>query len=303
MKFTPSLLLIAATLVSVLSACSPEPKPPIGFATVNALHASLRSRNSATSRTLKVLEPGERVELLEQQDRWFRVRLGETVGWMEISTILTDEVRTKIQAVAAAARAQTAQNTGSLRQDANLRLEPGRSTSVLRRLPARTSVEILERRTVPREDAPDRNEAWLKVRTANDAGWLLSSFVDFDVPEELERYTEEYVYATVKTVNQIEDPTAGTVRWYVVGERRPGSGPDVDFTGVRVFTWNSRLQRYETAFRARDLRGVYPLEVGRNDAGKPTFRIHELSEDGDTQVARDFEMNGVVVREIRNRRG
>lgn len=302
MKFTPSFLLIAAAFVSVLSACSAEHKPTIGFATVNAVHASLRSRNSATSKTLKVLEPGERVELLDQQDRWFRVRLGETEGWMEISTILTDDVRAKIQQAAAAARAQTAQNTGSLRQDANLRLEPGRSTSVLRRLPARTSVEILERRTVPREDLPDRGEAWLKVRTANDAGWLLSSFVEFNVPEGIEPYTEEFVYSTVKIVNQIDDPTAGTVHWYVVGERRPGTGPDIDFTGVRVFTWNSSRQRYETAFRTRDLRGVYPLEVGRNAAGKPTFRIHESSEDN-TQTVRDFEMNGVVVREIRKRPG
>jgi hypothetical protein len=216
---------------------------------------------------------------------------------------LTDEVRAKIQQSAAAARAQQAENTGSLRQDANLRLEPGRSTSVLRRLPARTSVEILERRTVPREDSPNRGEAWLKIRTANDAGWLLASFVEFDVPEEIERYTEEYIYSTVKVVNEVEDPATGTVRWYVVGERRPGTGPDIDFTGIRVFTWNSSRQRYETAFRTRDLRGVYPLEVGRNESGKPTFRIHEMRENGDSKMVRDFEMNGVVVREIRKRPG
>src|SRR5262245_6092637 len=98
MKFMSSPLVVAAALLVIVSACAPKSQPPIGSATVNATHASLRSRNSATSRTLKVLEPGERVELLEQQDRWFRVRFGETEGWMEISTILTDEVKAKIQA-------------------------------------------------------------------------------------------------------------------------------------------------------------------------------------------------------------
>jgi len=303
MKFTPLPLLLEIVVVITLSSCQPPPKAPIGFATVNADHSSLRSRNSATSPTLKVLEPGERVELLDQEDRWFRVRAGETEGWMEISTILTDETREKIEQALAEAQLQPSQNTGTLRQDANLRLNPGRTTSVLRRVPARTAVEVLERRTLPREDIPDREEAWLKVRTKTDAGWLLASFVDFDVPEEISRYTEDFIYSTVRTVNEIQDPTAGTVRWYIVGERRPGTGPEVDFTGVRVFTWNQSKQRYETAYRSHDLRGIYPLEVGKDEAGKPTFRIHELSAEGGPELLRDFEMNGVVVREIKKRPG
>ena len=222
---------------------------------------------------------------------------------MEISTILTDEVRAKMQEAVSASQGQTAQNSGVLKDDANLRLEPGRNTSVMRRLAARTRVDILERRTVAREDLKDRTEPWLKVRTSNDVGWLLASFLEFDVPVEIEQYTEDFVYATVKTVNEVQDPNVGTVRWYIVGERRPGTNADIDFTGVRVFTWNSSRQRYETAFRNRDLRGVYPLEVGRDSTGKPTFRIHELSPDGTGLVVRNFEMNGVVVREIRKRTG
>lgn len=281
------------------TACAPREAPPIDRATVNAAHASLRSRDSSTSRTLKVLEPGEHVEILEQQGRWYRVRLGDIEGWMDVNTLLTDSMRDRIQENINSALNQKPQNTGLLNQAGNLRVDPGRETSVLRRLPARTPVEILERKTLPREDTPGRSEAWLKVRAnPKEVGWLLAGFVDFDIPEGISRYTEEYTYPAVQTLHQVEDPVLGTVSWYVVGERRPGINPDLDFTGIRVFTWNMKLQRYETAYRKRDLRGVYPLEVGTS-AGKPTFRFYELSADGKARQARDFEMNGVVVREIR----
>jgi hypothetical protein len=297
-----ALAALLPAIVMGLSACGAKPAPAIGQATVNSEHSSLRSKNSATSRTIKVMEPGDHVEILEQQDRWYRVRLGDIEGWMEVSTLVTDAMRKQIEAVSSSARDQKPQNTGTLREDANLRIEPGRSTSVLKRLSSQTQVEILERKTVARaasgtETAP-RPDVWFKVRSGMNVGWLLASFVEFDVPEEIARYTEDFVYSTVRVVHQIEDPVAGTIKWYVVGERRPGMDPNLDFNGVRVFTWDARQLRYETAYRKRDLRGVYPLEVG-DQGGKPMFRIHELGADGTTKTTREFVMYGVVVRETK----
>jgi Bacterial SH3 domain len=294
-----SLAFVPLTLTCFLGAgCGPRQTPPIDQATVNAVHSSVRARGTDGSRTLKVLEPGDHVEILEQQGRWYRVRLGGDIeGWMEASTLLPNTIRNRMQESIESARKQIPQNTGVLSEDGNLRIEPGRTTAVLRRLPAHTAVEVLERQTLPREDLPGRVDAWLKVRTSpTEIGWLLASFVDFDVPEGIAPYTEEYVYSVVKIVNEVADPVAGTIRWYVVGERKPGTNPNLDFEGVRVFTWNSGRQRYETAFRKQGLRGVYPLEVGQ-DAGKPTFRIHELNADGKTKSSKDFVMNGVIVRE------
>jgi hypothetical protein len=295
--------ILSLARVSMLSApllfagCSTP--PPTEQATVNAEHANLRSRESATSRTLKVLEPGDKVEVLEQQGRWFRVRFGDIEGFMEVSTLLTDSTRKNIQSNLESAKDQVVQNTGKLTQDGNLRLEPGRSTAVLRRLPSRTMVEVLDRQTLPREDAKDRFDSWLKVRTSpTEVGWLLSGFVEFDVPEPIAQYTEDYIYSAVGVVNRIEDPVLGTMSWYVVGERRPGTDPQLDFTGIRVFTWNVKKQRYETAYRKGALRGVYPLQVS-TASNKPSFRFHELSADGKTKVARDYTMEGVIVREVK----
>jgi hypothetical protein len=295
------LLALVLLLIAVigLSGCGPNAPPSIGEATVSAEHASLRAKNSSTSRTIQVMEPGDHVQILEQQDRWYRVRIADIEGWMEESTLVTDAMRKQIQEVVDSARNQVAQNTGVLVQGANLRLEPGRATSILKRLSARDPVEILERKTLPRDDLPGRYDVWLKVRTSpKEAGWLLSSFVEFNVPEEISQYTEDLAYSAVKVVHQIEDPIAGTIRWYVVGERKPPVDPNLDFNGIRVFTWNGSKHRYETAYRNRDVRGVYPLEVGQQ-GGKPTFRVHELGADGSTKTARDYVMLGVIVREVK----
>ena len=290
---------LLASLLAI--ACTPEGPVP-ERATVNAEHSSLRVRDSATSRTLKVLEPGTHVEILERQGRWYRVRLDDIEGWMEVSTLLTDSMRNHIQENVNAALNQVPQNTGVLSQDANLRVDPGRETSILRRVPAQTSVEVLDRRTIAREDATARPDAWLKVRTSpTEVGWLLASFVQFDVPEGIAPYTEDFAYSAVKVLSEIDDPVAGIIRWYIVGERRPGFDPNLDFTSIRVFTWNKSKQRYETAFRLypkNEVRGVYPLEV-RQTAGGPAFRVYELSADGKTKQPRDFTMTGVVVRETK----
>ena len=294
------LCLARVSLLSVpflFPACSSP--PPTEQATVNAEHANLRSRESATSRTLKVLEPGDKVEVLEQQGRWYRVKFGDIEGFMEVSTLLTDSTRKNIQTNLESAKDQVVQNTGQLNQDGNLRLEPGRSTAVLRRLPSRTMVEVLDRRTLPREDTKDRFDAWLKVRTSpTEVGWLLSGFVEFDVPEPISQYTEDYIYSAVGIVNRVEDPVVGARSWYVVGERRPGIDPHLDFTGIRVFTWSVKNQRYETAYRKSGYRGVYPLQLGTTP-NKPSFRFYELAADGQTKVARDFTMEGVIVREVK----
>src|SRR4030095_10566221 len=155
------------------------------------------------ARTLKVLEPGPQSEILERQGRLYRVRLDDIEGYMEVSTLLTDAMRDHIQENINSAINQVPQNTGVLREDGNLRVDPGRNTSILRLLRAQTRVEVLDRRTVPREDAPGKFESWLKVRSSpTEDGWLLSSFLEFDVPEGIAPYTEDFTYSAVKVLNE-----------------------------------------------------------------------------------------------------
>jgi len=288
-------VLLALLLVT---SCSPKPEPILDQATVVAKNASLRQRSSSTSRTLRTLDPGDRVEVLERQNNWYRVRYGPDVqGWMEESTVVTNATRERIRTLVSASQDQLAQNTGVLREEANFRIEPGRTSSIIRRLDSGAKVEVLDRVTTPRPGSDSSSDVWLKVRPSpKEVGWVIGNLVEFDMPADVAPYSESYTYSAVKTINQVQDPLAGPVNWYVVGERRPGLDPHLDFEGIRVFTWNQKKHRYETAFRLKGLRGIYPLEAGQ-EAGKPTFRVYQLLPDGSGKSAREFVMNGVIVRE------
>jgi uncharacterized protein YgiM (DUF1202 family) len=290
----------ALVVVSLaLAGCAPEPEIAQDLATVVASHASVRMKNSSTSRTLQTLDPGDRVEILERQENWYRIRYEGMVGWMEESTVVTNVTQSRVKDLVAQSQHQPPQNTGALREDANFRIEPGRTTSVIRRLGAGTKIEILDRLTTARPGSTKSFDAWLKVRPSPlEVGWVFASLVDFDAPPDISQYTEGYIYAAVQKINQVQDPIAGPINWFVVGERSPGLNPHLDFDGIRVFTWNMRRHRYETAYRTRDLKGVYPLEVGV-EGGNPTFRVFELAEDGSTKTPREFVMNGVIVRELK----
>src|SRR5215510_7546208 len=87
----------------ILTSCGPSKSEPIlDEATVVAKNSSLRLKNSSTSRTLKVLDPGDKVEVLERQENWYRVRYGTDVqGWMEESTLITNDTKKRIQELVA----------------------------------------------------------------------------------------------------------------------------------------------------------------------------------------------------------
>lgn len=282
----------------LISSCSPPPEPILDQATVVARNASLRMKNSSTSRTLRVLDSGDKVDVLERHDNWYRVRFGDDIeGWMEESTVVTNATRNRIHDMVAASEHQTAQNTGVLREEANFRIEPGRNTAVIRKIDSGTKVEVIDRVTTPRPGSDSAYDVWVKVRPSpTEVGWVYGGLVDFDIPVDVAPYSEGYTYSAVKTINRVQDPLAGQINWLIVGEHKNGMDPHLDFDGIRVFTWNQKRHRYETAFRTRGLRGVYPLEVGQSEAG-PTFRVYELSEDGSNKTQRDFVMYGVVVKE------
>jgi len=103
MKFLVTLL-----FAFLFAGCAPKPEPVLDQATVVAKNPSLRLRNSSTSRTLRVLDTGEKVEVLERQENWYRVRYGSDVqGWMEESTVVTNDTKNRIQQLVAASNFHT----------------------------------------------------------------------------------------------------------------------------------------------------------------------------------------------------
>jgi uncharacterized protein YgiM (DUF1202 family) len=284
--------------IVILNSCAPKKEPAKEHATVVAKHASVRMKNSSTSRTLITLEPNTEVDVLEKQGNWYRVRTSDTQGWMEETTLMTDEMSAKIKAMVETAKKQDPQNTAIIRDDANLRMEPGRNSTVIRKVTAETKVEVLERRTLPRPNTPPPAvDVWIKIRTSpKEVGWILGSVLDYEVPEAIGGFMEGSNYTAIKTIKTVQDSDIGPIKWYVVGERRPGAPSELGFNGIRVFTWNMKKHRYETAIRLK-VRGAYPLAVGQDTAGNPTFQFSEMAEDGTITGTKKFYMLGVIVKE------
>jgi hypothetical protein len=152
-------------------------------------------------------------------------------------------------------------------------------------------------------------EDWLLVRDAQGrVGWVLARLVDFDIPLEIAQYSEGQRMAAFFVLTEVPDSgaknkddqqPAKNVPEYLVLFTEPKDGQPFDFNQIRVFTWNARRHRYETAYREHKLNGILPASVNREDFGKegtlPTFTLHVRDKEG-TAVERKYKLSGPIVR-------
>ena len=70
---------------------------------------------------------------------------------------------------------------------------------------------------------------------------------------------------------------------------------------ARVFTWNVKRHRYETAYRERNLNGVLPAAISHEVFGKegnlPTFALRVKDAQGNI-IERKYKMNTPIVKRV-----
>jgi len=167
---------------------------------------------------------------------------------------------------------------------------------------AAASKSATEKAAAQLAEAGPIEDWWLVRDSQKRVGWVLGRMLDVDVPMEIAQYAEGDRIVAASVLNQVNDSTLGKkVPQYVVLMAEDKDGLPYDFDQVRVFTWNGRRSRYETAYRERKLNGVLPFSVGTEDFGKegvlPTFTIHVKDESGQV-VERKYKMNSVIVRRV-----
>ncbi len=150
-----------------------------------------------------------------------------------------------------------------------------------------------ERRLKPA--GPDM-EDWFLVRGKDKAGWAVARMIDMAIPDDVAQYAEGKPIVAWQVLNEVvsDDQKKAQYIWATSDE----AGLPYDFTGIRVFIWNMRHHRYETSYRERNLRGVYPLAVGKaqlKTGEVPTFTITTLDNAGN-RVSRELVLLGNVVR-------
>jgi len=179
---------------------------------------------------------------------------------------------------------------------------------------------------------PVLEDWWLVRDSQGRAGWVLSRMVDVDVPLDIAQYAEGQRFVAFFVLNEVEDAgvqakdkqarkekdkrekAAGTeansfgastgkmsVPQYLCILTEPRDGLPYDYDQVRVFTWNVKRHRYETAYREHGLNGVLPVKVAREDFGEegtlPVF-VLRVKDDSGSVSDRKYKLNTPIVRRV-----
>jgi len=144
-------------------------------------------------------------------------------------------------------------------------------------------------------------EDWWLIRDPDGRiGWVLARMVDLDVPLEVAQYAEGQRTVAFFVLDQVADGDK-KVSQYLVVLTEPKDGLPFDYDQVRVFTWNVKRHRYETAYRERNLNGVLPVTVSQENFGKegilPIF-VLPVKDDSGNLSQRKYKMNTPIVRRV-----
>jgi SH3-like domain-containing protein len=151
------------------------------------------------------------------------------------------------------------------------------------------------------EQPPPMDDWWLVRDQQGHTGWVLARMVDLDVPLEVAQYAEGQRIQGAFVLNTVEDSEKGTVAQYVMLLNENREGIPYDFNQVRVFSWNLKRHRYETAYRERNIVGHFPVLVSTEDFGKegtmPVFTVRKENADGSFSE-RKYRLIGNIVRPV-----
>ena len=320
----PGLALVAACLIC-LSACDRGRHRVLEVNYVSAVQATLRDQVATVYNRVGIVKNGERVEVLEHEKRFSRVRTASGIeGWIEQRYLVDQQTYDALQKLTQENLNDPVQAPGTLRNDTNLHLTPGRESEHLYLLSTGAKVSVLKRAAAEKQPAatapakvvaktaggrsssgPALEDWWLVRDAQNRVGWVLARMVDLDVPLDVAQYAEGQRFVAFFVLNQIQDAAKEgadkNVSQYLCVLTEPHDGLPYDFDQIRVFTWNVRRHRYETAYREHGLNGVLPVTVTSENFDKegmlPVF-ILRVKDDGGNISERKYKMNSPIVRRV-----
>jgi Bacterial SH3 domain len=311
---------VALTFILGLTACTRGRHHVLDVNYVSAVQATLRDQLSTMYNRVGTVKNGERVEVLEREKRFSRVRTESGIeGWIEQRYLVDQSTYDGLQKLTKDNLSDPVQAPGVLRNDTNLHLTPGRETEHLYQLSAGAKVSVLKRATAEKQpgavvqqskvggktSGPVLEDWWLVRDSQNRVGWVLARMVDIDVPLDIAQYAEGQRFVAFFVLDQVQDTgkegTGKNVAQYLCVLTEPRDGLPYDFDQIRVFTWNVRKHRYETAYREHGLNGILPVTVTSENFDKegtlPVF-ILRVKDDSGNVSERKYKMATPIVRRV-----
>ncbi len=322
MKFLPTrwlrALAVIACLASIVSfsACNRRGRSE-EVAYVSAVQANLRDRVAVAYEKVGIVKNGERVEVLDRDRRFVKVRTSAgAMGWIEQRNLVSQEVFDQLQRLTQENQNDPVQGVATTRNDTNLHVEPGRDTEHLYQISQGEKVSLLKRATAEKpgaiapvkpapkaaekkEPVPVLEDWWLVRDSHARVGWVLGRMVDLDVPLDIAQYAEGQRIVAFFVLNEVKDEDK-KVPQYLTVLTEPKDGLPFDFNQIRVFTWNVKRHRYETAYRER-MEGMLPVTLSQETFDKegllPTFTIRVRDENGNISEHK-YKLSTPIVRRV-----
>ena len=264
---------------------------------VVAKQTYLRDRVAAVSNRVALVANGQPLEVLEHGRRFLKTKTSKgEVGWIEDHMVIDQATYDEFVALQQQHAKDPVVATGVLRDDLYLHVKPGRETDRFYLLPENQKLQLLVRAsvakpappqgmlvaphaaanpkgkkaaaTVPGEPAVPMEDWWLVRASHGEVGWLLARRLDVDVPDEIGGYSEGQKIVGAYVLTKVYDPESTLpdkmVPEYVSVTNAFKDGLPYDFDQVRVFTWNVKKHRYETAYRQRGIEGYLPVTINQS---------------------------------------
>ena len=301
---------VCFALVTALSGCTrlrEHLKPEMVY--VVAKQTYLRDRVAAVSNRVALVSNGEPLEVVEHGRRFLKTKTAKgEVGWIEEHMVIDQAAYDQFAALGQQHAHDPVVATAVLRDDLYLHVKPGRETDRFYLLPENEKLQLLIRAsvakpvppqgllpaahpaagtkgkkagspggkaTLPGEPAVPMEDWWLVRDSKGQVGWMLSRRLDVDVPDEIAGYSEGQKIVGAYVLTRVYDAESSLpdkmVPEYVSVTNAYKDGLPYDFDQVRVFTWNTKKHRYETAYRQRNVEGYLPVTIsqGKNAQGQP----------------------------------
>jgi SH3-like domain-containing protein len=319
------LFALAAVFLLGASACNRKGRHVLEVNYVSAAQATLRDRVATVYNRVGTVKNGERVEVLEREKRFSRVRTESGIeGWIEQRYLVDQTTYDALQKLTQENLNDPVQSPGVLRNETNLHITPAREAEHLYQLSAGARVSVLKRATAEKQpggvaepaktakatcgkasSGPVLEDWWLVRDSENRVGWVLARMVDIDVPLDVAQYAEGQRIVAFFVLNQVQDAgkdgTGKQVSQYLCAITEPHDGLPYDYDQIRVFTWNVKKHRYETAYREHGLNGVLPVTVTSEGFEKegvlPVF-ILRVKDDSGNLSERKYKLNTPIVRRV-----
>lgn len=342
-RLTP-LYLVPLTCIFIVTGCGHlHHAPPPEYVYVVAQKMSLRDRVAPISNLVAPVTNGERLQVVGRRPRFLDVKDDQgRVGWIEEHAVIDQALHDQFEALRTAHAHDPVVATAVLSDDLYLHLKPGRKTERYYLLPENDKLQLLVRASIPKPippqamlapvaqkraakgkpangPEPPRMEDWWLVRDAQGhVGWLISRGLNVDVPDSIASYAESQRMVGAYVLTKVFDPDSNLpgkmVPEYVSVLSPYKAGLPYDFDQIRIFTWNTKKHRYETAYREHGLEGYLPVTVTTqtfdkqgpepvfsfktavNDSGSIDPATGELRQ-GQTET-RTYRMEGVIVKRV-----